>query len=244
MGDKRDTRQSKPMDVQEFSELMELVFAYSAAAHDFGFTHKMNNRFTALSMNASFLQKALQDKDYEKATAKSAQVSESIANLVKFSQNLLSVDQIPLETHQLEFPKMISDAVDKLLELPTFKGMILKRHIGADPIVTVANSGIIWIFLYAYLKNAKSYEIEGPILLSSELDKGNNQYIIKADVKRIVSAPDPVAENSALSFPSAGEIPLRYLARVIRSVSSKCEMIHQTDRPLTLELRINLSSNG
>ena len=84
-----DSKQAEPFDIQAYEEMMELVFAYTAAAHDFGFTHKMNNRFTALSMNASFLKQALSNADYEKATAKATLVSDSINNLVKFSQDLI-----------------------------------------------------------------------------------------------------------------------------------------------------------
>ncbi|MBT4420307.1 MAG: hypothetical protein HOC81_08860 [Candidatus Marinimicrobia bacterium] len=75
-----DSKQAEPFDIQAYEEMMELVFAYTAAAHDFGFTHKMNNRFTALSMNASFLKQALSNADYEKATAKATLVSDSINN--------------------------------------------------------------------------------------------------------------------------------------------------------------------
>lgn len=241
MGDEVNTRVSEPMDLHEFSDLMELVFAYSAAAHDFGFTHKMNNRFTALSMNASFLQKALQNQDYEKAAIKADQVSESIANLVKFSQNLMSVDNIPLDNQQLEFPGVITNTIDKLIGLPPFKAMKLNQNLLSEPFRTSANPGIIWIFLYAYLKNATGYEIQGPIQISSSLDVENNQYILKMDVTHILNAPKQTSEGDSLSFPSAGEMPLRYLARVIRSVSDKFELIHQADRPLTIELRINLS---
>lgn len=243
MEDIANNSQSDQMDIQEFDELMELVFAYTAAAHDFGFTHKMNNRFTALSMNASFLKKALENKDYDKATTKAAQVSESITNLVKFSQDLMSTDLIPSETKHLEFPRMISAAMGKLLNLHPFKGINLRQDLLPDPFSTEANPGIIWIFLYTYLKNAKRYEIEGPILLSTAFEAENNQYLIKTDVQKILKAPEQGSEESALVFPSAGEIPLRYLARVIRNVSSKFELIHQPERPLSLELRITLSHN-
>ena len=243
MGDITKSGQSDQLDVQEFHELMELVFAYSAAAHDFGFTHKMNNRFTALSMNASFLKQALENQDYDKAAVKASQVSESISNLVKFSQELMSTDLIPSKTQPVEFPGMISDTIGKLLKLPPFKDINLKQDILPDSYNTEANPGIIWMFLYAFLKTAKRYEIEGPIMLSTAIEEAGQQYIIKTDVKQILKTPRQESEDSALVFPSAGEVPLRYLARVIRNVSTQCELTHQADRPLSLELRINLSAN-
>jgi len=90
----KNNSQPDLIDIEAYEELMELVFAYTATAHDFGFTHKMNNRFTSLSMNASFLKQALQNEDYDKAIAKASQVSESINNLVKFSQDLMNTDLI------------------------------------------------------------------------------------------------------------------------------------------------------
>mgnify|MGYP006883077726 CR=1 FL=1 len=232
------------MDVQEFDDLMELVFAYTAAAHDFGFTHKMNNRFTALSMNASFLMKALANKDYDKATLKAAQVSESISTLVKYSQNLMNTEIIPSGSQLLEFPQMITQTIGKLLNLPPFKDIDVKQDFYTDALSTDANPGIIWIVLYAYFKNAKRYDIEGPIHLTTTLDKESNQYSIKTDVKRILKSPAPGPEESALVFPSAGEMPLRYLGRVIRNVSPQFELLHQTDRPLNIELKITLSSQN
>jgi hypothetical protein len=233
--------QSKEIDFQAFHELMELVFAYTSAAHDFGFTHKMNNRFTALSMNASFLRQALENGQYEKASAKATQVSESISNLVQFSQDLMSTDLIPSEAQELVFPGMISNTIDKLLFLPPFKKMELDLDLCRELASTKVNAGIIWIVLFAYFKNTLRYEIDGPIQLSTAIDKIKNQYLIRARVKHILQAPGPVPDISALIFPSAGEIPLRYLARVIRNVSDKFELILQTDRPLNIELRIDLN---
>ncbi len=242
MRDKVDNSNSGQFDIDAYEELMELVFAYTAAAQDFGFTHKMNNRFTSLSMNASFLKQALENKDYDKATAKAAQVSESINSLVKFSQNLMNTDLIPAESQELTFPTMISDTVGKLLRLPTFNGIELQQDLATGVINTQANPRIIWIFLYAYLKHTKRYTIEGPVFISTSLDKENMQYIIKTNVNQILTAPPMGTEEDSLTFPSAGEVPLRYLARVIRNVSNRIELIHHTERPLSLELKIKLST--
>ncbi|MBT3254223.1 MAG: hypothetical protein HN995_09300 [Candidatus Marinimicrobia bacterium] len=229
------------IDLEAYEELMELVFAYTATAHDFGFTHKMNNRFTSLSMNASFLKQALENKNYEKAIAKATQVSESINNLVKFSQDLMSTNLIKAENQLLEVPSMISDVMGKLLKLPTFTGLEVKQDLSPELINTTSNPGVIWIFLYTFLKHAKRYEIKGPILISTIYDKEQNQYIIKTDVNQIVKISGAKSGESGLVFPSAGEMPFRYLARVIRNVSTKFELIHRAERPLSLELKLNLS---
>ncbi len=233
--------QADSFDIQAYEDLMELVFSYSAAARDFGFTHKLSNRFTALSMNATFLKQALAHQDYDKAGAKALQISESINNLVKFSQDLMSTDQVAVESQELEFPTMIAETLGHLLGLPTFRTTELEQHLSTEAIRTRINPGIIWIFLYTYLKNAKRYKIQGPIHLSSTIDKERGQYIIKTDVDQILSAPDEGTEESDLAFPSAGEIPIRYLARVIHNVSTRVELIHRVDRPLSVELMINLS---
>ncbi|MCF7826771.1 MAG: hypothetical protein K9N29_08980 [Candidatus Marinimicrobia bacterium] len=235
-----DSTQSDQFDIQGWEELMELVFAYTAAAHNFGFTHKMNNRFTALSMNASFLKQALAQHDYDKAAAKAVQVSDSINNLVKFSQDLMSTDLIPTENQQIEFPTMITAILGKLLMLPTFNGVELEQNLSTEVLQTTANPGIVWIFLYTFLKHARRYSIKGPLLLSTTFNQQQNQYIIKTDVDQILQSPSLEPEDAALAFPSLGEMPVRYLARVIRNVSSQFELIHRADRPLTLELRINL----
>jgi len=240
MNNSQDSNQSDQFDIQGLEALMELVFTYTAASHNFGFTHKMNNRFTALSMNASFLKQALAQKDYDKAAAKAIQVSDSINNLVKFSQDLMSTDLISTENQKIEFPAMITATLGKLLRLPSFSEIELEQHLSSEVLHTTANPGIIWIFLYAFLKHARRYRIKGPILLSTSFNQEQNQYIINTDVSQILKSPDMNAEDSALAFPSLGEMPLRYLARVIRNVSSRFELIHRADQPLTLELRVNL----
>ena len=239
----KNNSQPDLIDIEAYEELMEFVFAYTATAHDFGFTHKMNNRFTSLSMNASFLKQALQNEDYDKAIAKASQVSESINNLVKFSQDLMNTDLIHAERQQLEFPSMISDVAETLLKLPTFKGIEIKQDLSTKRISTTTNPGVIWIFLYTYLKHTKRHEINGPILLSTAFDKEQDQYIIKTDVNQVLKAPGSKPKESGLAFPSAGEMPFRYLARVIRNVSTKIEMIHRAERSLSLELRLDLSSH-
>ncbi|NQT63158.1 MAG: hypothetical protein HQ556_09405 [Candidatus Marinimicrobia bacterium] len=240
MEDIENSSQLDQIDIKAYEELMELVFAYTATAHDFGFTHKMNNRFTSLSMNASFLKQALENKDYEKAMAKATQVSESINNLVKFSQDLMSTDLIIAETQQLEFPNMISNVVGRLLKLPTFVGIEINQDLALEVIKTTSNPGVIWIVLYTLLKHAKRYEINGPILLSTAFDKEQDKYIIKTDVSQILKAPATNLKESGLAFPSAGEMPFRYLARVIRNVSTNFELIHRVERPLSLELKLSL----
>ncbi|MBC8191942.1 MAG: hypothetical protein H8E18_06155 [FCB group bacterium] len=240
MEDIENSDQLDQIDIEAYEDLMELVFAYTATAHDFGFTHKMNNRFTSLSMNASFLKQALESNDYEKALAKATQVSESISNLVKFSQDLMNTDLIISESQQLEFPSMLSNVVGKLLRLPTFGGIEISQDLSSEVINTSSNPGVIWIFLYTYLKHAKRYEINGPILLSAAFDKEQEKYIIKTDVSQILKAPGKNLKESGLAFPSAGEVPFRYLARVIRNVSTKFELIHRAERPLSLELKLSL----
>jgi len=244
MSDTKDNLNSDQLDIEAYEDLMELVFAYSAAAHDFGFTHKMNNRFTSLSMNASFLKQALENQDYDKAASKAAQVSESIKGLVNFSQNLMNTDLIPRETETLEFPGMISDTLGKLLRLSTFSDIKLNQDLDAAELQTKANPKIVWIFLFAFLKHAKRYTTDGPIQLITVFDVEHNQYIIKTDVNQILNGPAVESEVSSLAFPSAGEMPMRYLARVIRNVSSKFELIHHAERPLSLELKINLATNS
>lgn len=152
----------------------------------------------------------------------------------------MSTDLIALQSQELEFPTMIADTIGKLSNLPTFSGIEITQNLANEVIHIHANSGIIWIFLYAYLKNAERYEIEGPIFLSTELDPDQGLYIIKTDVSKILSAPEAEPDEAALAFPSLGEMPLRYLARVIRNVSSRFEMIHRAERPLSLELKIKL----
>lgn len=231
---------SDHLEITEYEELMELVFAYTTAAQDFGLTHKMNNRFTSLSMNASFLKQALERQDYEKAKTKAAQVSESITNLVKFSQDLLSSDSLPRDTQEIEFHSYVEEVMRKLLNLPTFKGMEITQQFSTEPASFQANLTIIRIFLYTFLKNAKRYRTNEPIVLSTSLDVEKNQAIIKTEANQIMHEAGNEPVNTSLQFPSAGEIPMRYLARVIRNISNLHEIVHKSERPLNLELRIQL----
>ncbi len=240
MKDKLNNIQIDHLDIEGYEELMELVFAYTATAHDFGFTHKMNNRFTSLSMNASFLKQALENKDYEKALARATQVSDSISNLVKYSQELMSTDLINSNSKQFEFPGIISTVVEKLIKLPTFANIEIELDLFPEVVKTTSNPGIIWVFLYAFFKHVKRYKVDGPVSLRTSYDDKNNKYIIQTDVKEILKVPGDTHKGSSIAIPSAGEVPFRYLARVIRNVSTKFELIHRTERPLTLELKLTL----
>lgn len=243
MTDKVKSSPSNNLDFRDYDELVERVFTYTLAAHDFGFTHKMNNRFTSISMNLSFLKQALARGDYDKARSKTVQISDSIDKLIKFAQNLGKSDLMVGDAQEIEFPSILSGTVRTLLNLPTFRGINIKQVLDENMIRTHANSEVIQIFLFAYLKHAKRYKFEGPITLSSTWDNEHNQYIINTDVGKILSSPNPESDVTALDFPSLGEMPLRYLARVIRHVSDVFELNHRPDRPLSAELKLNVSDS-
>lgn len=231
---------SSPMSIAEYEEFMELVFAYTAAAHDFGFAHKMNNRFTALSMNATFLLQALSKEDLEKANAKAAQVAESITNLVSFSQQLVTADWVPSESAEHELNELVEDSLNRVLGLPTFEGLGVTLDIDTAPIQTALNPAVPGIFFYSYLKHCKRHEYSGNVQIKTAFDAETRMYSIVSSVGEIKSAPPSQPESAALAFPSAGEMPLRYLARVIRNVSPQFELITHEDRPLDLELEIRV----
>jgi len=227
-------------DVGSLEELMELVFLYTAAAHDFGFTHKMNNRFTALSMNASFLKQALERKDYEKAQKKADQVFESIQGLIEFSQELLSSDQLPQNKQELHFPEDLHKILDSLLALPGFGTISVNRTIDPNSLPCKVNSAVIKVFLYAFLKNVQQFHVEGSIQITTAYDVDAGLYTIKTDVESILSGPAPELDENALNFPSAGAIPMRYFARVIKNHSNQFELSHHPETPLTLALSIQI----
>lgn len=239
----QNTAEDQPasvLDLEEYEALMELVFAYTSAAQDFGFTHKINNRLTSLSMNASFLKTAIEKNDIEKAELKVNQVVESIKNLVDFSQSLMSTDLDRSTTEELDLSEFISETTEALLSLPTFSRIELKQALTETSTSTQVNPKIIQIILYAYFKHIKRITVDGPVVLSSSIDSDQSIYILKADINKILKAPVSDDSKSSLTFPSAGEIPLRYLARVIRNISGNVELVYREERPLHLELRIEM----
>lgn len=227
-------------DIQAYEALMDLVFSYSSAAHDFGFAHKMNNRFTALSMNASFLKQALAKGDVVKATVKAEKVIESINNLVTYSQELMNTDQVPVQINEVELNSWLDALLISFLRLPPFKELKIDWQPSEDVVETNVDTGIITVFLFAFLKQVRRFESDKPILITAGIDPDSGQYLITTraqEIRRLEGDPGEVG----ILFPSPGEMPLRYLARVIRNVSRTMELIHREDRPLDLELRITIT---
>lgn len=241
MKDKQMHNSPETVDVASTEELMELVFLYTAAAHDFGFTHKMNNRFTALSMNASFLKQALERQDYDKAQKKADQVYESIQGLIEFSQELLSSDQLPQSKEELQLPDDLHDILATILALPSFEEFHVTTSFDPVNIRCKINSAVIRVFLYAFLKNIQQFQIQGPIIIGTAYDANAGIYTIKTDVEKIITIPTPKPEGSSLIFPSAGAIPMRYFARVIKNHSNQFDLVHHPEHPLTLEFSIQIS---
>ena len=105
-------------------------------------------------------------------------------------------------------------------------GLIIER--GDD-----INSGIIWDELndhFAMINTTEDGSTSGNINVNS---------YAKLKSSGIILGTSELDEN-ALNFPSAGAIPMRYFARVIKNHSNQFELAHHPETPLTLALSIQI----